>query len=72
MRKELEKRGFRGPEGDKGAKGGLFMHHYDCMAIGIVFSHYSLSDKTNKSGIMLLNIIYTVTRPRQSVPNSWI
>ena len=33
VRKELEKGGLRGPEGDKGAKGGLFMNHYDLLVI---------------------------------------
>ena len=33
---------IRGPEGDKWAKGGLFMNHYDLLAIGKVFdiAHY--------------------------------
>ena len=42
VRKEVEKGGLRGPEGDKGAKGGLFMNHYDLLAIRNVFhiAHY--------------------------------
>ena len=47
VRKELEKRGLRGPEADKGAKGGLFMNHYDLLAIRNVFhiSHYLTKQK---------------------------
>ena len=56
VRKELEKGGLRGPEGDKGAKGGLFMNHYDLLAIRNVFhiAHYLGKPKIN--GIILLNI----------------
>ena len=32
VRKELGKGGLRGPEVDKGAKGGLFMNNYDLLA----------------------------------------
>ena len=38
VQKELENGGLRGPEGDKGAKGGLFMNHYDLLAIRNVFT----------------------------------
>ena len=42
MMEELEKGVSRGPEVDKGAIGGLFINHYDLMAIGIVvhITHY--------------------------------
>ena len=55
MRKELEKGRLRGPEGNKGAKGGLFINHYELLAIRM-FLYCSLSIKTNKSGIILFNI----------------
>ena len=47
MWKELEKGGLRGPEVDKGAKGGLYMNHDNLLAIRNVFhiAHYLTKPK---------------------------
>ena len=42
VQKELGKGRLRGPEEDKGAKGGLFMNYYDLLTKGNIFdiAHY--------------------------------
>ena len=60
VQKELEKEGLRGPEGDNGAKGGLFMNHYDLLAIRNVFHIDHYLTKPTKVAKFCSTLVYTV------------